>query len=101
MFHVCLYYSILPVPCSLLIIVIPGKGLAYPALLRVIFRVLCHFPLWCLGSGVVLYLSIPDLCIFFTFLRRNIINKIFVTFAVEYNACDAVKPVKPSSKIFY
>ena len=52
MFHVCLYYGVLSVSCSLLITCWEWADIL--ALLRDVFLWLSHFPIWCLGSGVVL-----------------------------------------------
>ena len=64
MFHVCLYYTVLSVPCSL---VIPcGEGADHLTLLCVIFS--CVFVTFPYGfSGQVWYLieTIPDLCLLY------------------------------------
>ena len=52
MFHVCLCYAVLSVPCSLVINYWESAGLL--ALLCVMVScVFCHFPKWCLRPGVV------------------------------------------------
>ena len=52
MFHFCLYYAVLAVPCSFVVTCWERAYLL--ALLCVMFLVFCHFPIWCLRSGVVL-----------------------------------------------
>ena len=50
MFHVCLYFDILFVPCSIVITCLEKAGL----LVLLLFFVFCHFLTWCPRSGVVL-----------------------------------------------
>ena len=53
MFHVCLSYAVLSVPCNLVITCRERADLL--ALLFVMFSsVFCHFHIWCPGLGVVL-----------------------------------------------
>ena len=41
-----------------------GNGLtSWLSCVCAVFLCACHFPMWCPGSGVVLDLSIPDLCL--------------------------------------
>ena len=58
--HVCLYFTGLSISCILLITCWERADLL--ALLCMMF---CHFPIWCLGSGVSLNVSIPDLCLLY------------------------------------
>ena len=48
MFHV---YTLVSVSCSL---VPAGKGLNFGSLVCCVFLCLCHFSIWCSGSGKVL-----------------------------------------------
>ena len=70
MFHVCLYYTILSVPCSLVITCWERAGLL--ALLCDVSLCLCHFQIRCSGSGVVLDCidssPLPSLLLFIGFL---------------------------------
>ena len=51
----CLFIAALWLPA--------GKGLASGlSRIRYVSCVFCHFPMWCPGSGVVLIVSIPDMC---------------------------------------
>ena len=58
MSHVCLYYTVLSVPYSLVITCLGKIDLVCDVF------VFCHFPIWCLGSGVVIdcidSLSLPS-----------------------------------------
>ena len=46
MFHVCIYYAVLFITCSL--------ATTYLTLVWDVFLCFCHFPILCVGSGVVL-----------------------------------------------
>ena len=48
-FHVC--HAVLSVPC--LIVVAVWKKADLLALVCDVFVCVCHFPIWCTGSGVV------------------------------------------------
>ena len=52
MFHFCLYYIVLSVPCCLVITCWERADLL--ALLCGVSLCFCHFPIWCLESDVVL-----------------------------------------------
>ena len=41
----------------------PESELTLMALLCVTFFFFCHFPIRCSGSGVILIVSIPDICV--------------------------------------
>ena len=61
MFHACLYYTVLSVPCSLVITCWESTGLL--ALLCVMFPcVFATFPYGFSGKMWYLILSIPDFC---------------------------------------
>ena len=55
--HFCLliFHVVLSVRCSLVVTCWPLGSLVCD------FFVFCHFPMWCPGSGVVLYCSDPDI----------------------------------------
>ena len=66
LFHVCLNYAVLSVPCSFVIICWERAGLL--ALLCVMFScVFVTFPCGVSGVGWYLIVSIPDLCLFLYF----------------------------------
>ena len=52
-------------PCGHLL----GKGLPIGSIVCDVFLCFCHFLIGCLGSGMVLVASIPDLCLL-TYFRR-------------------------------
>ena len=52
-------------PCGHLL----EKGLPLGSLVWDILVSFCHSPIWCLESGVSLDLSIPDLCLPYTFIN--------------------------------
>ena len=64
MLHVYLCYTVFS---ALYSIVIPFSERADPlALLCVVFScfvLFCHFPIWYSGSGMVLDIAIPDICL--------------------------------------
>ena len=60
----CLFISALWSPA--------GKGLfSWLALVCDVYLCFCHFPMWYPGSGVVIDLSIPDLCHLSYFVMRS------------------------------
>ena len=59
-------------PCGHLL----GKNWSLGFLVADVFLCVCHFPIWCPGSGVVLDLSIPDLC----HLPYSLIFAFFLTY---------------------
>ena len=62
LFSVCRGHIVLYVSCSLMATC--GERADLLALMYVMFSfVFCHFPIRCPESGVILYLSIPDLCL--------------------------------------
>ena len=70
MFHICLYYTVLPVPCSLVITCWERVDLL--ALLCVIFPcVFATFPYGVSGQVWYLIVSIPDYCLLLYLLYPN------------------------------
>ena len=59
LFMYCVCHAFVSVVCSLLIC---WENAELLALICDVLLCFCHFPLWCPGSGVVLDLSIPDIC---------------------------------------
>ena len=51
-FYICVCRTVLSVPCSLVVTCWERADLL--ALLCVMFSCVCHFLIWCPGSGVVL-----------------------------------------------
>ena len=66
--HLRFSHAFAPVHCCL--VVTSGKGLT-SWLLLVIFIVFCYIPTWYPGSGVVLHLSLPGICLLFNFNNNN------------------------------
>ena len=74
MFRVC--HALLPFYCSL-VVTCWERADIIGSLVCDVLLCFCHFPMWCPGLGVVLYLSIPDLCLisnfnYYTYFLKNI-----------------------------